>query len=153
VLHAKVAALLRNRGRLRTYYQRRILLEPTEVAIPEADRLFLEKAMQVVESNLAEPEFNVQALVREMGMSQSLFYRRIKSATGQSAVEFIRDVRLRRAAQLLAGTAMRVSDVAYQVGMQDLKYFRTMFQNLHKLSPSEYARQHRGTELVPSAPD
>ncbi|GAB2721536.1 hypothetical protein GCM10011495_29250 [Hymenobacter frigidus] len=148
VLHAKVVAILRNRSRLREFYQRQLLLEPTEIIIPEADKLFLEKAMKVVEDNLTEPEFNVQGLVREMGMSQSLFYRRVKSITGQSVVEFIRDIRLKRAAQLLTSTSLRVSDVAYQVGMQDLKHFRTVFQNLHKMSPSEYARQHRSGESV-----
>ena len=148
VLHAKVLAILHNRSRLREFYQRQLLLEPTEIIIPEADKLFLEKAMKVVEDNLTEPEFNVQGLVREMGMSQSLFYRRMKSITGQSVVEFIRDIRLKRAAQLLTSTFLRVSDVAYQVGMQDLKHFRTVFQNLHKMSPSEYAKQHRGGESV-----
>ena len=146
VLHAKVVAILRNRNKLREFYQRRLLLEPTEIIIPEAEKLFLEKAMKVVEDHLTEPEFNVQALVREMGMSQSLFYRRVKSITGQSVVEFIRDVRLKRAAQLLAGTQLRVSNITYQVGMQDLKHFRTVFQNLYKMSPSEYARQHRARE-------
>ena len=104
--------------------------------------------MKAVEDNLTELEFNVQGLVLEMGMSQSLFYRRVKSITGQSVVEFIRDIRLKRAAQLLTSTSLRVSDVAHQVGMQDLKHFRTVFQNLHKMSPSEYARQHRGGESV-----
>ena len=104
--------------------------------------------MKAVEDNLTEPEFNVQGLVREMGMSQSLFYRRAKSITGQSVVEFIRDIRLKRVAQLLTSTPLRVSDVAYQVGTQDLKHFRTVSQNLHKMSPPEYARQHRGGKLV-----
>ena len=104
--------------------------------------------MKAVEDNLTEPEFNVQGLVRERGTSQSLFYRRVLSITGQSVVEFIRDIRLKRVAQLLTSTPLRVSDVAYQVGTQDLKHFRTVFQNLHKMSPSKYARQHRGGESV-----
>ncbi|GAC1370265.1 MAG: two-component regulator propeller domain-containing protein [Hymenobacter sp.] len=148
VLRAKVATILRNRCRLREFYQRQILLEPTEIIIPEADKVFLEKAMRVVEANLTDPDFNVQVLTREMGMSQSLFYRRVKSITGQSVVEFIRDIRMKRAAQLLASTPMRVSDVAYQVGLQDLKHFRTVFQKLFSLSPSEYAKQHRGSEPI-----
>ena len=148
VLHAKVSAILRNRHKVREFYQRQLLLEPTEIDIPEADKLFLEKAMKTVEDNLAEPEFNVQALLREMGMSQSFLYRRIKSITGQSVVEFIRDVRLKRAAQLLTSTCMRVSDIAYEVGFQDLKHFRTVFQKLYGISPSEYAKQHRSGKPV-----
>ncbi|PMD92435.1 hybrid sensor histidine kinase/response regulator [Siphonobacter sp. BAB-5405] len=145
ILYAKITSILLNRVKLREYYQRKILLEPSEVVIPDADKFFLEKAMQIVESQLQEPEFNVQILVQEMGMSQSVFYRRLKSITGQTVVEFIRDVRMKRAAQLLASTPMRVSDIAYQVGIEDVKYFRKMFQKLYNVPPSEYARQFRTT--------
>ncbi len=148
LLVAKVTGLLQNRMKLREYYHRQILLEPGEVAIPDADKQFLEKAMQIVEGQLQEPDFNVQMLVQEMGMSQSVFYRRLKSITGQTVVEFIRDVRMKRAAQLLAGTNIRVSDVAYQVGIEDVKYFRKMFQKLYNVPPSEYARQFRNAELM-----
>jgi len=143
LLQAKVAALLRNRGQLRAYYQQQILLEPTEVVVEDADRQFLDAAMSVVERHLENPEFSVQLLVREMGMSQSVFYRRIKSTTGQTAVEFVRDVRMKRAAQLLAQTQLRVSEVAFQVGIVDEKYFRKTFQKLFGVVPSEYIRQHR----------
>lgn len=141
LLYAKVTTIVQNRFKLREYYQRQILLEPTEVAIPDGDRLFLESAMKIVENNLNEPTFNVQLLVREMGVSQSAFYRRIKSITGQSAVEFIRDVRLKRAAWLLTTTTLRISEVAAQVGLEDVKYFRQMFHKLYGQSPSSYGKQ------------
>jgi DNA-binding response OmpR family regulator len=143
LLQAKATSLLRNRQKLHEYYQRHILLEPTEIVVADVDRQFLENAMAVVEQHLVDPEFSVQVLVREMAMSQSVFYRRIKSITGQTAVEFIRDVRMKRAAQLLAQTQMRVSEVAFEVGVEDAKYFRRMFQKIYNLSPSEYAKQHR----------
>ena len=152
VLQAKAAALLRNRYKLREYYQRQILLEPTEVVIADADRQFLENAMAVVERNLDNPEFSVLVLVREVAMSQSVFYRRLKGITGQTAVEFIRDVRMKRAAQLLAQTQLRVSDVAFQVGIVDEKYFRKTFQKIYGVVPSEYIRQHRpGREVAAPA--
>ncbi|MBC6989038.1 two-component regulator propeller domain-containing protein [Hymenobacter sp. BT491] len=151
ILQAKATTLLRNRLKLREYYQRQILLEPTEVVIADADKQFLENAMGVVEQHLDDPEFSVQVLVREVGMSQSVFYRRIKSITGQTAVEFIRDVRMKRAAQLLAQTTMRVSEVAFQVGIEDAKYFRKTFQKIYSLSPSEYAKQHRQSRESASA--
>ncbi len=148
LLHAKVMTILRNRYKLREYYQRRILLEPADVVIPDADKAFLEQAMKIVETELQNPEFNVQLLVQEMGMSQSVFYRRLKSITGQTVVEFIRDVRMKRAARLLATSTLRVSEVAYQVGIEDIKYFRKSFQKIFSLSPSDYARQHRSTGLA-----
>ncbi|MDO7845525.1 two-component regulator propeller domain-containing protein [Hymenobacter sp. M29] len=149
LLQAKADALLRNRRKLHEYYQRHILLEPNEIVVADADRQFLESAMAVVERNLDNSEFSVQVLVKEMAMSQSVFYRRIKSITGQTAVEFIRDVRMKRAAQLLAQTQMRVSEVAFEVGIEDAKYFRKAFQKIYNVSPSEYAKQHRpGREVA-----
>ncbi len=143
LLHAKADALLRNRRKLHEFYQRHILLQPTEIVVADADREFLEQAMSTVERHLGDGEFSVQVLAREMAMSQSVFYRRIKSITGQTAVEFIRDVRLKRAAQLLAQTTMRVSEIAFEVGIEDAKYFRKAFQKIYSLTPSEYAKQHR----------
>jgi DNA-binding response OmpR family regulator len=143
LLQAKAAALLRNRRKLHEFYQRQILLEPPDIVVADADREFLARAMAVVEQHLDHADFNVQVLVREMAMSQSVFYRRIKSISGQTAVEFIRDVRLKRAAQLLAQTPMRVSEVAMEVGIEDSKYFRKAFQKIYNVSPSEYAKQHR----------
>lgn len=151
LLHAKAEGLLRNRRKLHEFYQRHILLQPTEIVVADADREFLEQAMSVVEKHLGDSEFSVQVLVKEMAMSQSVFYRRIKSITGQTAVEFIRDVRLKRAAQLLAQTTMRVSEIAFEVGIEDAKYFRKAFQKLYSLTPSDYARQHRaGTGPAPT---
>ena len=151
LLQAKAATLLRNRRKLHEYYQRQILLEPTEIVVADADRQFLENAMSVVEKHLEDAEFSVQVLVREVGMSQSVFYRRIKSITGQTAVEFIRDVRMKRAAQLLAHTQMRVSEVAFQVGIEDAKYFRKAFQKIYGLTPSEHAKQHRQSREAAAA--
>lgn len=140
---AMAVALLHNRGQLREYYQRQLLLEPTQVSIPEAAKVFLEGAMKIVESHLDDSAFTVPLLVKEMGMSQSVFYRRIKGIAGQSVVEFIRDVRLKRAAQLLAGSQLRISEIAYRVGIDDSKYFREAFRKIYNMSPSEYARLHR----------
>ncbi|MFD2569347.1 helix-turn-helix transcriptional regulator [Spirosoma soli] len=63
-------------------------------------------------------------------------------------LEFIRDIRMKRAAQLLATSSLRVSEIANQVGFDDVKYFRKTFQNLYALSPSDYARQHRDNAKV-----
>lgn len=143
ILYAKIAMMLQNRHQLKEYYQRQILLEPADVAIPDQEKQLLEKAMTIVEANLIDPDFNVPMLVREMGMSQSSFYRQIKAITGQSVVEFIRDIRMKRAAQLLTSGTLRVSEVAAQVGMEDIKHFRKTFQSVYNLSPSDYTKQQQ----------
>jgi DNA-binding response OmpR family regulator len=143
VLQAKVLALLRNRRQLREYYQRQLLLQPTEVVIPDADRLFLEQAMRTVEAHLTDPALSVGVVAEALCLTQSVLYRRLKSITGQTVVEFIRDVRMKRAAQLLAQPGLRISEVADEVGVENVKYFRKTFQKIYGVAPSEYARQHR----------
>jgi CheY-like chemotaxis protein/AraC-like DNA-binding protein len=143
LLIARVNMLLSNRLKLRHYYQQTLLLQPADVVIPDADRIFLEKAMNLVETNLVTPDFSAQWLIREMGMSRSVFFRRLKSTTGQSVIEFINDIRMKRAAQLLSSGGLRVSEVCEMVGLEDLKHFRRAFQQLHGVSPSEYIRQHQ----------
>ncbi|MVM31453.1 response regulator [Spirosoma sp. HMF4905] len=148
LLYTKIAVMLQSRFRLKEYYQRQILLEPTDIIIPDEEKRLLEKAMAIVETHLADTDFTVPVLVREMGMSQSAFYRQIKAITGQSVVEFIRDVRMKRAAQLLTTTSLRVSEIANQVGFEDLKHFRKTFQSLYTLSPSDYAKQYRDSVRI-----
>ena len=143
VLQAKAAALLRNRGKLREFYQRQLLLEPTEIVIADADRTFLEQAMRAVEQHLDDPAFGVQVLASDLCLSQSVLYRRIKQITGQTTVEFIRDVRMKRAAQLLTHSQLRITEIAFQVGVENVKYFRKTFQKIYGMAPSEYAKQHR----------
>ncbi|GAB3573794.1 hybrid sensor histidine kinase/response regulator transcription factor [Spirosoma luteolum] len=141
LLVARVNMLLGNRLKLRQYYQQNLLLQPADIVIPDADRLFLEKAMALVEANLTEPDFSAQWLVREMGMSRSVFFRRLKSTTGQSVIEFINDIRMKRAAQLLRTGRLRITEVCELVGLEDPRHFRKAFQQRYGMSPSEYSRQ------------
>lgn len=148
LLQARVFAMLQNVQKMRDYYHKQILLQPTDICIPDEDRSLLELSMKAVEENIEDPDFNVQVLVKKMGMSQSAYYRKMKGITGQSVVEFIRDVRLKRAAQLLRESKMRISEVAITVGIEDIKYFRKVFRQVFKMSPSEYSKQHREQELL-----
>lgn len=143
LLVAKISAILQTRQQLRTYYQRQLLLQPTDVVIPGKEKKLLETAIGIIEANLTNADFSIPMLVRELGTSQSVLYKQIKAITGQSLVEFVRDIRLKRAAQLLIGSDMKIVDIAHQVGFDDSKYFRKAFQALYAMTPSEYARQHR----------
>ncbi|MEO6686916.1 MAG: response regulator, partial [Dyadobacter sp.] len=151
ILKAKIGNFLQNRQRLQQYYHQQILLEPNEIVIADHDKLFLEKAMGIVESNLTDRNFNVQSLVNQMHISQAVFYRRIKSITGQTVIEFIRDVRLKNAAQLLKNPHVRISEVASMVGMEDVRNFRIFFQKRYDSLPSVYAKTFRTNGFPPKS--
>lgn len=93
-----------------------------------------------IESNI-EVEFKIDQLAREIGMSHSLIYKKIKALTGQNINEFIREFRLSKAAQLLRQNTLSVIDVCYKVGYTDRRYFSHAFRKKFGQSPTEFARQ------------
>ncbi|MNR08467.1 HTH-type transcriptional activator RhaS [compost metagenome] len=95
--------------------------------------------MQIVEDKMEDPEFNVSALVTEIGMSQTVLYKKIKVITDLSITDFIKSVRLKRAAQLLKDGHMSIAEVAYAVGFNDRKYFSKEFKKQFGVVPSDYA--------------
>jgi len=87
---------------------------------------------------LQNHKFTSDVLATEMNMSNSSLYRKLKSLTNFSTAEFIRSIRIKRAAQLLADREKTITEIAYQVGFNDVKHFRTVFQKKFSCSPSEY---------------
>ena len=108
-------------------------------ALLSADEKFMQKALEIVEKNLSNPGFSVEELSRELFMNRVSVYRRIYAITGQPPIEFIRGVRLQRAAHLLTQTEMNVTEVAYEVGFNNPKYFTKYFKMTYNMLPSAYA--------------
>jgi len=102
------------------------------------DRKFLQKALDIVNRHLAEPDFNINQFSDKMAMSRQQIHRKMRALVNQSATEFIRVIRLKKAAQLLATKSGTVSEIAYDVGFSSLSYFTTSFKHLFGMSPSDY---------------
>jgi signal transduction histidine kinase/ligand-binding sensor domain-containing protein/CheY-like chemotaxis protein len=134
--------LVRNRiaerQKMREHFSREITLEPTAVKVSSLDEKFLQRVMQTVEEYIADPLFGVEVFSEAMGMSRMQLYRKLKALTDQSPNEFVRRIRLQRAANLLAQEAGTIADIAYQVGFHDPSYFTKMFQKQFGKTPSEY---------------
>ena len=121
------------------------LLEPTGVseekkdhaASNKQDQAFVDKATSLVLANLSDTDFNIDRLCREMAMSRTLFYGRLKTLTGQNPQDFIRLIRLEQAAIFLK-QGDSVLDVSVKVGFVNVKYFSTVFKKHFGVSPSKY---------------
>jgi DNA-binding response OmpR family regulator/two-component sensor histidine kinase len=137
-LAATVNNLIENRRKLQEKYRRDILLEPEEVELESNEERLLQKAMKVVEENISNPEFNVNIMSREVGVSRAALYRKLKALTNLSVNVFVRNIRLKRAAQLLEQNKVSISEVAYLVGYNDVQYFRKCFTKQYNLTPSQY---------------
>ncbi|MFK7920638.1 MAG: two-component regulator propeller domain-containing protein [Bacteroidia bacterium] len=139
VLKAQVESLLSARQRLKQYFSQKVTLQPTELEIAPRDKDFLDKVMKLVEENLLNEKLSRDYLADAMAMSPSTLYRKLKTLTDLTTNAFIRSIRLKRAAQLLEKSQYNISEIAYLVGFNDLKYFRTCFKEQFGVNPSEYA--------------
>lgn len=145
ILKYKIANILKTREEMRTRFRREVILETKEVTVTSTDELFLKKTMELIEANMTEPDFNVEAMVKEIGMSRSKLYLKLKALTGQSSSEFIRTVRLKRAAQLLESSGLTVKEIMYMTGFNTASYFSKCFKKQFGVVPSEYVRQKNAT--------
>ena len=105
------------------------------------DEKFVKKAISIVEENMGNADFLVEDLCREMAMSRVYFYKKILALTDKSPSEFIRFIRLKRAANLLEKSQMFVNEIAFQVGFNDPKYFRKYFKDEFGVTPNEYKKK------------
>jgi len=140
LLRLQVENLLKSRKHLIEKFKKNLLVEPSEITVVSADEEFLTKAMGIIEENISNSDFNVSSFINQMNMSQSVLYRKLKVLTGQSISEFVRTIRLKRAGQLLLKTSSGVSEIAYDVGFNDLKYFRKCFKSVFNQTPSQYRK-------------
>lgn len=114
------------------------LMERSREQALSGEDLLLANATRYVEENISRPDLSVEEMARHLGMSRAHFYKRLMAACGKTPIEFIRSVRLKRAAELLKDPRYNVSEVAYQVGFNNPKYFTKYFSEAYGIVPSLY---------------
>lgn len=141
IIKARIASLLENRKKIRALLLNKIQFEPTVTEIEKdtnTESAFIQKAIILVENNLQNSSFSIDNMVDELNMSQSTLYRKIKSLTGLSLTSFIRSIRLKKAAHLILIDDLNLSQIAYEVGFNDYKYFKISFEKQFNCLPSKY---------------
>ena len=135
-LRLRMKKLLDLRGR----GARRALIdpEPQSIAITSLDEKLIERAVNYVDEHMQRPDLSVEELSAELGMSRVHLYKRLKQITGRPPIEFIRVLRLKRAAQLLRESQLNISEIAYRCGFNNPKYFSRYFKEEFGVLPSVY---------------
>lgn len=141
-LKVRIKSLIKQRDLLRKVFKQRTKLEPSEVTVTSLDEKFLDELLAKVEMEMDNSDLNVKVLSKMLGVSSTNLYRKIKGLTGQTATEFIRNIRLKRAAQLLKKEELNVSEVMYMVGFTHASYFTRCFKDLFGVSPKSYGKEH-----------
>jgi YesN/AraC family two-component response regulator len=143
LLLARIENIFKSRNALQQYFLDTITLQKSTSKVDAEYKAFLNKCIAIVEANLDKEDFSIKMLSKEIGMSHSGLYKKIKLVSGLSANAFIRFIRLRRAAVLLLTTNTNIHEAAFQVGINDIKYFRQQFRKLFGMNPSEYIKQYK----------
>ncbi|WP_409371814.1 hybrid sensor histidine kinase/response regulator transcription factor [Saccharicrinis fermentans] len=139
VLLARVEALLSNREKL----QKKPVATRTTASIDKTklkkrDIQFWKKTNTLINKNYNNPDFTTEILSKKMNMSRSTFYRRFKHISGENAGDYIRKVRLHKAAELLQKKEFSIQQISIEVGFQSTAHFRTKFKEYFGTNPSEY---------------
>ena len=137
-LHVRINNLLEQRRNLRERFGKEIKVQPKDITVTSVDERFLQKVIAKMEEKISDSSFSVETFSMEIGMSRKNFHRKLVALIDQSPNEFIRIFRLKRAAQLLEQKSGNVSEIAYQVGFQNLSYFTKCFKEQFGVAPNEF---------------
>ena len=146
-LKARVDNLLTQREKLRELYTANLMNSTTtknvEIDSPESemssnDRQFMDKLMELIMDNMDNGSLVVDDLVKELAVSRSVFFKKLKFLTGLAPVEFIKEIRIKRAAQLIENGEYNMTQISYMVGINDPRYFSKCFKRKFGKTPTEY---------------
>lgn len=154
-LKTRVASLLRQRKALQELYMNRLMegkntsspdpLTPSQPQITPYDEQFMEKVMAYMEEQMDNAELTIDEFAEQLMLSRTIFYRKLKSIVGLTPVDFIREIRIKRAVQLIDSDEYNFSQVAYMTGFNDPKYFSKCFKKVIGITPSEYKERKKIT--------
>lgn len=141
LLQAKVRSIIDTVQHLKDHYKHKSILQPDERQANK-DEKFLLKAAQIVENSFGSP-FDASQFAAQMGISRSGLYKQLQKQTGKSTTEFIRYVRIKHAEKLLREGNLNISQIAFKVGFNDIKYFRKCFKKEYGVPPSKYVESRK----------
>ena len=145
ILRRTIVNLIHTHKMLRLKYGRNDQLEEKvdEVQMKSPDDKLLERIMQVINKNISNADLSVDMIADEVGISRVHLHRKMKELTGQTPHDFIRNIRLKQAANLLANQNVNITEVMYACGFNNAASFSTIFKKFYGMSPREYMNERR----------
>jgi DNA-binding response OmpR family regulator len=142
-LEVRVKQLIESRQQLRKHYQQDVITQfVKENKISQLDSNFLKKCNAIIEKHLTYNDYGVEQMSVEMSLSRVHVYRKIKHLTGLTVSEFIRNIKLKKAAAMLRESGKSISEVAYETGFSSPSYFSKCFKDLFSVSPTDFVQNN-----------
>lgn len=143
-LKTRIKQALDLRKHIKEKVKKELIVNPKEVIITSDDDVFLANVVNTIEEHISDPDFNIDDLASRLNISRSMFYRRIQQLTKLAPVEFVKKVRMKRAADLLAVSSYNIAEVSYRVGFSDQRYFSSCFKKEYGITPKKYSLMKKG---------
>jgi DNA-binding response OmpR family regulator/two-component sensor histidine kinase len=137
-LKVRIKNLIQQRKRIQQHFQKIGIFDLDKPAVTSVDKKFLRKIFDTINHNLSDTSFSVESLAENIAVSRYVLYKKIVSLTGESPVELIRRIRLRRAAELIEKKFGNLSEIALEVGFNNPAYFSDCFKKQFGVPPSQY---------------
>lgn len=142
VLEARINSFITYKKAKQQKFQSNKEINISALDYPSLDEEFLQKAIRIIEQHLSDSEFDVTIFAEKLHLSKSSLYRKIKTMTGLSPVEFTRNIRLKHACLILQNQSLPISEVAYTVGFSDPNYFTLCFKAEFNITPTDYRKNN-----------
>lgn len=149
-LEARVENLLNQHKKLQAFYRATLMSTTTETeekelidttGMSQNDRKFLNKLVEIMEKNMDNGDLIVEDIVNDLAVSRSVFFKKLKALTGLAPIEFIKEMRIKRAAEYIETGEYSMSQISYMVGINDPRYFSKCFKQMYGMTPTEYKEQ------------
>ncbi|TCD05608.1 hybrid sensor histidine kinase/response regulator [Pedobacter frigidisoli] len=141
LLQITIKNIFEQRQKLKDHYLKNKETAPRELVHSEKDKIFMEKILLIIDEQMVNPEMDIEFLCREIGMSRTKLYQKIKSITGQSIGEFVRSARLRKAIEIMKTEDVLMTEVMYRIGIQTQSYFTKAFKKEFGVTPTGYMQR------------
>ena len=143
ILQSRIKNLLNQQATLRKTFEKKVEAQPADIQVISENEKFISLALEIVEKNMDNDAFSVEELSKKLFISRVGLYKKLFAITGKTPIEFIRSIRLKRAAQLLEKTNMTISEIAFEVGFNNPKYFARYFKAEYGKLPSVYQSEQQ----------
>lgn len=147
LLKSRITGLFNNREKLVQQFKKQEVLAIKELNYTTLDEKFISKAICIVEEQIDNPDFDFDLFVDEIGVTRSTLYRKIKTMTGLTTSDFVKNIRLKKACSILKKDISNIAEVAYAVGFNDPKYFSKCFKKEFGITPREYIKKE-STDVI-----
>ncbi len=147
VLNARIHNFISHKKSKQEEFKSNVELTISSLENHSMDEQFLNNAIEIIEKYLSEADFDINTFADELNLSKSSLYRKIKTITGLSPIEFIRNIKLKHASVMLKNSTTSIAEVAYAVGFSDPKYFSSCFKAEFNITPSEFQKNQKNDKI------